>query len=122
MKGLGRKITIRQLLTHTSGLPDRYTLHDVQGRPAGEVDHTNGEVLAIVDVLRDWGEVRRVDPGREVRLDEPRVLRVVIERGSKPLEDDVKTPVKIDVRSLGPQALPQLLSSHNFAWTLEQQH
>jgi hypothetical protein len=56
------------------------------------------------------------------RLDEPRVLGVVIKRGPKPLEDDVKTPVKIDVRSLGPQALPQLLSSHNFAWTLEQQH
>jgi hypothetical protein len=53
------------------------------------------------------------------RLDEPRVLGVVTERGPKPLEDYVKTPVKIDVRSLGPQAQPQLLSSHNFSWTLE---
>ena len=61
VKGLGRKITIRHLLTHTSGLPDRYTLHDVQGRPAGEVDHANPEVLAIVARLRELN----FDPGED---------------------------------------------------------
>jgi CubicO group peptidase (beta-lactamase class C family) len=53
VRGFGRKITIRNLLTHTSGLPDRYTLHEVQGRPAGETDHSNAEVLAMVAKLRE---------------------------------------------------------------------
>ena len=35
VKGFGKKISVRHLLTHTSGLPDRYTLHEVQNRPAG---------------------------------------------------------------------------------------
>ncbi len=52
-KGLGKRITVRQLLSHTSGLPDRYTLHEVQGRPAGEVDHPNAEVLDMVSRLRE---------------------------------------------------------------------
>lgn len=52
-KGIGKRITVRQLLSHTSGLPDRYTLHDVQGRPAGEVDHPNTEVLDVVARLRE---------------------------------------------------------------------
>lgn len=53
LKGLGRRITTRQLLSHTSGLPDRYALHDVDGRAAGDVDHTNAEVMDIVARLRD---------------------------------------------------------------------
>lgn len=59
VKGFGKVITIRQLLTHTSGLPDRYTLHDVMGRPAGEVDHANAEVLDVVARLRELN----FDPG-----------------------------------------------------------
>jgi CubicO group peptidase (beta-lactamase class C family) len=59
VKALGKPITIRQLLTHTSGLPDRYTLHEVMGRPAGEVDHTNAEVLDVVSKLRQLN----FDPG-----------------------------------------------------------
>jgi len=59
VKSLGKPITIRQLLTHTSGLPDRYTLHEVMGRPAGEVDHTNAEVLDVVSKLRQLN----FDPG-----------------------------------------------------------
>ena len=58
-KGFGKKITIRNLLSHTSGIPDRYTLHAVQGRPAGETDHTNAEVLDMVAKLRDLN----FDPG-----------------------------------------------------------
>ena len=61
VRGLGRKITIRHLLTHTSGLPDRYTLHEVQGRPAGETDHENGEVLDVVAHLRELN----FDPGED---------------------------------------------------------
>jgi len=61
VKGFGRKITIRNLLTHTSGIPDRYTLHEVQGRPAGEVDHPNGEVLDVVAHLRELN----FDPGED---------------------------------------------------------
>lgn len=53
VKGVGKRITVRQLLSHTSGLPDRYTLHEALGRPAGEVDHPNAEVLDIVSRMRD---------------------------------------------------------------------
>ena len=53
VKGVGKRITVRQLLSHTSGLPDRYTLHEVLGRPAGEVDHPNAEVLDVVSRLRE---------------------------------------------------------------------
>ncbi len=60
-KGFGKRITIRQLLSHTSGIPDRYLLHDVQGRPAGDVDHTNAEVLDMVSRLRDLN----FDPGED---------------------------------------------------------
>lgn len=59
VKGFGRRITVRQLLSHTSGLPDRYGLHEAMGRAAGEVDHTNAEVLDIVSRLRDLN----FDPG-----------------------------------------------------------
>ena len=61
VKGVGKRITVRQLLSHTSGLPDRYTLHEVQGRPAGEVDHPNIEVLDLVARLRDLN----FDPGED---------------------------------------------------------
>ena len=61
VRGIGKRITIRQLLSHTSGLPDRYALHDVEGRPAGEVDHPNAEVMAIVAKLRDLN----FDPGED---------------------------------------------------------
>lgn len=60
-KGVGKRITVRQVLSHTSGLPDRYTLHEVQGRPAGEVDHPNAEVLDLVSRLRDLN----FDPGED---------------------------------------------------------
>ena len=61
VRGIGKKITIRQVLTHTSGLPDRYTLHEVMGRPAGETDHENGEVLDVVAHLRELN----FDPGED---------------------------------------------------------
>ncbi len=61
VKGFGRKITIRNLLTHTSGIPDRYTLHEVEGRPAGEVDHGNAEVLDVVAHLKELN----FDPGED---------------------------------------------------------
>lgn len=59
--GLKRTITLRHLLTHTSGLPDRYVLHDYEGRPAGEVDHPNVEVLELVARLTDLN----FDPGED---------------------------------------------------------
>jgi len=59
VRGIGRRITVRHLLNHTSGLPDRYLLHEVEGRPAGEVDHPNTEVMHVVSRLRDLN----FDPG-----------------------------------------------------------
>ena len=59
VKGIGKRITIRHLLTHTSGIPDRYTLHEVEGRPAGETDHNNAEVLSVVAHLKELN----FDPG-----------------------------------------------------------
>ncbi len=53
VKAFGARITVRQLLSHTSGIPDRYALHDVQGRAAGETDHTNAEVLDVVAHLHE---------------------------------------------------------------------
>ncbi len=61
VKGFGKRISVRQLLSHTSGVPDRYTLHDVAGRAAGDVDHTNAEVLDIVSRLRELN----FDPGED---------------------------------------------------------
>lgn len=61
VKGVGKKIAIRHLLTHTSGIPDRYTLHEVEGRPAGEVDHNNAEVLSVVSHLKELN----FDPGED---------------------------------------------------------
>jgi CubicO group peptidase (beta-lactamase class C family) len=52
VKGIGKRITTRQLLSHTSGLPDRYLLHALEGKPAGETDHPNAEVIDIVSRLR----------------------------------------------------------------------
>lgn len=60
-KGFGKRITIRQLLSHTSGIPDRYFLHEMEGRPAGDVNHPNVEVLDIVSRLRDLN----FDPGED---------------------------------------------------------
>lgn len=61
VRGLGKRISIRHLLTHTSGLPDRYTLQAAMGRPAGEVDHDNAEVLHLVSKLRQLN----FDPGED---------------------------------------------------------
>jgi CubicO group peptidase (beta-lactamase class C family) len=61
VRGIGKPMTVRQLLSHTSGLPDRYAFHDVEGRPAGVVDHPNDEVLDIVSRLRHLN----FDPGED---------------------------------------------------------
>jgi CubicO group peptidase (beta-lactamase class C family) len=61
VQGVGKRITVRQVLSHTSGLPDRYLLHEAQGRAAGEVDHPNAEVLDLVSRLRDLN----FDPGED---------------------------------------------------------
>ena len=80
VKGIGKKITIRHLLTHTSGLPDRYTLHEVEGRPAGETDHNNAEVLGMVGRLRDLN----FDPGEDYLYSNTGyiVAAAIIERAS----------------------------------------
>ncbi len=61
VKGIGKRITVRRILSHTSGLPDRYLLHSVEGRPAGETDHPNTEVIDIVAHLRELN----FDPGED---------------------------------------------------------
>lgn len=61
VQGIGKRITTRQLLSHTSGLPDRYLLHALEGKPAGETDHPNAEVMAIVARLRSLN----FDPGED---------------------------------------------------------
>jgi CubicO group peptidase (beta-lactamase class C family) len=58
---IGQRITTRQLLSHTSGLPDRYLLHAMEGRPAGETDHPNTEVMEVVSRLRELN----FDPGED---------------------------------------------------------
>jgi CubicO group peptidase (beta-lactamase class C family) len=85
VRGFGRKITVRHLLTHTSGLPDRYTLHQVQGRPAGETDHDNREVLAMLAGLRELN----FDPGEDYEYSNTGyiVAATIVERaGGKSLQ------------------------------------
>lgn len=80
VKGFGKKITIRHLLTHTSGLPDRYTLHDVQNRAAGVVDHANAEVLSVLSGLRELN----FDPGEDYEYSNTGyvVAATIVERAS----------------------------------------
>ena len=40
-------ITLRQMLGHTSGLRDQWTLFEIQGRPLGAVAHKLGDVLEL---------------------------------------------------------------------------
>ncbi|MBZ5496080.1 MAG: beta-lactamase family protein [Acidobacteriia bacterium] len=44
----GSKITIRHLLSHTSGLRDQWELFTVMGRPPGSAVHTLDEILDLV--------------------------------------------------------------------------
>ncbi len=44
----GRKITIRHLLTHTSGLRDQWELFTLAGRPSGSAVHTLEDVLNLI--------------------------------------------------------------------------
>ena len=78
--GFGKRITIRNLLTHTSGIPDRYTLHEVQGRPAGETDHNNAEVIELVSRLRELN----FDPGEDYEYSNTGLIvaATVVERAS----------------------------------------
>ena len=80
VKGFGKKITVRHLLSHTSGLPDRYTLHEVQGRPAGETDHDNREVIAMLAGLRELN----FDPGEDYEYSNTGyiVAATIVERAS----------------------------------------
>lgn len=80
VKGFGKKITVRHLLTHTSGLPDRYTLHEVQNRPAGEVDHRNAEVLSMLAGMRELN----FDPGEDYEYSNTGyiVAATIVERAS----------------------------------------
>ncbi|MGZ7066631.1 MAG: serine hydrolase domain-containing protein, partial [Candidatus Aminicenantales bacterium] len=49
----GPVITVRHLLHHTSGLRDQWDLLDLEGRPAGSVAHTMGEILDLVSRQKD---------------------------------------------------------------------
>jgi CubicO group peptidase (beta-lactamase class C family) len=80
VKGFGKKITVRHLLTHSSGLPDRYTLHEVQDRPAGLVDHPNAEVLSMLAGMRELN----FDPGEDYEYSNTGyiVAATIVERAS----------------------------------------
>ncbi len=80
VRGFGKKITVRHLLTHTSGLPDRYTLHEVQNRPAGEVDHRNAEVLSMLAGMRELN----FDPGEDYEYSNTGyiIAATIVERAS----------------------------------------
>ncbi len=80
VKGFGKTITVRHLLTHTSGLPDRYTLHEVQNRPAGEVDHPNSEVLSVLAGMRELN----FEPGEDYEYSNTGyiVAATIVERAS----------------------------------------
>ncbi len=80
-RGFNRRITIRHLLSHTSGIPDRYTLHDAENRPAGEVDHPNAEVLDLVSRLRELN----FDPGEDYLYSNTGYIlaAAIVERASK---------------------------------------
>jgi CubicO group peptidase (beta-lactamase class C family) len=85
VKGFGKQITVRHLLTHTSGLPDRYALHEVQNRPAGVVDHANAEVLSVLAGLRELN----FDPGEDYEYSNTGyiVAATIVERaGGKSLQ------------------------------------
>jgi CubicO group peptidase (beta-lactamase class C family) len=49
----GEKITIRNLMNHTSGLRDQWTLLSIAGRPPGEAVHTLAEILYLVSRQRE---------------------------------------------------------------------
>jgi CubicO group peptidase (beta-lactamase class C family) len=49
----GEKITIRNLMNHTSGLRDQWTLLSIAGRPPGNAVHTLVEILYLVNRQRE---------------------------------------------------------------------
>ncbi|MBN2199118.1 MAG: serine hydrolase [Candidatus Aminicenantes bacterium] len=49
----GRPITLRHLLTHTSGLRDQWNLLNLAGRPTGLAVHTMEEILHLVSRQRE---------------------------------------------------------------------
>ncbi|MDB4913534.1 MAG: hypothetical protein JWM95_1178 [Gemmatimonadetes bacterium] len=61
MHDFGKKITIRNLLTHTSGLRDWYELADLEGAPAGLHVHSPASILEIASRQRTLN----FEPGAE---------------------------------------------------------
>jgi CubicO group peptidase (beta-lactamase class C family) len=80
VKGIGKRITVRHILSHTSGLPDRYLLHDIEGRAAGVTNHDNREVMHVVSRLRELN----FDPGEDYEYSNTAyvVAATVVERAS----------------------------------------
>ena len=58
-------------------------------------------------------------PAPVQRLDEPRIVGIVAERGAQPLDGRVQAVLEVDERACRPEALPELLSRHHFARPLE---
>ena len=61
MHDFGKKISIRNLLTHTSGLRDWYMLADLEGAPAGRHVHSPASILEIASRQRTLN----FEPGAE---------------------------------------------------------
>ena len=53
------------------------------------------------------------------RLDEPRIVGIVAERGAQPLDRRIQAVLEIDERPRRPQTLAQLFARHHFAGPLE---
>ena len=55
------------------------------------------------------------------RLHEPRIIRVVAERGTQPFDGGVQAVLEIDERPCRPQTLAKLFTRHDFARMLQHQ-
>jgi len=56
------------------------------------------------------------------RLNETRILGIVINGCAKLFEDDVEASVKVDLSAFGPESLAQLFPGNDSAWPFQQKN